>query len=96
MLTFAFLVLLSSYSFELNDPFVLDLLEKADRFNDMMAGGFPADFFPILRFLPNKNVKECREIIHYVNKYLDQCLQEHRETYDPGQFRSLRLQNAKL
>ncbi len=81
-------------SFELDDPFVLDLLDKADRFNEMMARGFPADIFPILRFLPNKTAKECREILHDIYKYLDRCLQEHRETYDPGQVRrSLRLKN---
>lgn len=65
-----------------NDQELLGLVNISDEFGQVVSTGYPADFIPILRFLPNTTIKKFRSINNRFNTFVQKILSEHYATYN--------------
>lgn len=65
-----------------NDQELLNLVNLSDEFGQVVSSGNPADFIPILRFLPSTAMKKFVSVNDRFNKFVQKILREHYATYD--------------
>lgn len=65
-----------------DDQELLSLVNLSDEFGQVVGSGNPADFIPILRYLPNRTMKRFMDINDRFNAFVQKIVSEHYESYD--------------
>ncbi|XP_022075235.2 cytochrome P450 1A1 [Acanthochromis polyacanthus] len=72
-----------------HDQELLSLVNLSDEFTQVAATGNPADFIPLLRFLPNKAMKTFLDVNERFNAFVQKIVNEHYATYDKDNIRDI-------
>ncbi|NWI41802.1 CP1A5 protein, partial [Picathartes gymnocephalus] len=75
--------------YEHEDQELLSLVNSAQEFTDVAAAGNPADFIPLLRYLPSRSMKRFIDFNRYFLSFLQRRVKEHYETYDENNIRDI-------
>ncbi|NWV59681.1 CP1A5 protein, partial [Malurus elegans] len=75
--------------YEHDDQELLILVNSAQQFDDVAAIGNPADFIPLLRYLPSRSMKLFIDFNRYFLSFLQKIVKEHYETYDENNIRDI-------
>lgn len=65
-----------------DDQELLSLVNLSDEFGQVVVSGNPADFIPILRFLPSATMKKFVDINARFNKFVQKIVSEHYATFN--------------
>lgn len=65
-----------------DDQELVSLVNISDEFGQVVGSGNPADFIPILRFLPSTTMKKFLDINDRFNNFVQKIVSEHYATYD--------------
>lgn len=65
-----------------DDQELLSLVNLSDEFGQVVGSGNPADFIPLLRFLPSATMKKFMSINARFNNFVQKIVTEHYATYD--------------
>lgn len=65
-----------------NDQELVSLVNLSDEFGVVVGSGNPADFMPILRFLPSATMKKFLSINERFNAFVQKIVSEHYASYD--------------
>ncbi|NXH38194.1 CP1A5 protein, partial [Dicaeum eximium] len=68
---------------------LLSLVNSFEEFTDVAAAGNPADFIPVLRYLPSRSVKLFIDFNRYLLSFLQSRIKEHYKTYDENNIRDI-------
>uniref|UniRef100_F7DQC8 Cytochrome P450 1A n=1 Tax=Ornithorhynchus anatinus TaxID=9258 RepID=F7DQC8_ORNAN len=72
-----------------NDQELLSVVSLSDKFGEFAASGNPADFIPILRYLPNHALRNFKDLNQKMVAFLQKMLMEHYRTYEKNQVRDI-------
>ncbi|XP_018594535.1 cytochrome P450 1A1-like [Scleropages formosus] len=72
-----------------DDQELLDLVNINDEVGRVLASGNPADFIPLLRFLPNRVMKEFLEVNDRFLKFVQKIVTEHYNSFDKNNIRDI-------
>ncbi|XP_041274312.1 cytochrome P450 1A5-like [Onychostruthus taczanowskii] len=75
--------------YEHEDQELLSLVNSTEEFTDVTAAGNPADFIPVLRYLPSRRMKLFIDFNRYLVSFLQKRVKEHYETYDENNIRDI-------
>uniref|UniRef100_A0A8C9NJ84 Cytochrome P450 1A n=1 Tax=Serinus canaria TaxID=9135 RepID=A0A8C9NJ84_SERCA len=75
--------------YEHEDQELLRLVNFSEEFTDVTAAGNPADFIPLLRYLPSRSMKLFLDFNRYFLSFLQKRVKEHYETYDENNIRDI-------
>ncbi|NWW76247.1 CP1A5 protein, partial [Climacteris rufus] len=75
--------------YEHNDRELLSLVNSVEQFDEVVAAGNPADFIPVLRYLPSPSMKAFLDFNRYFISFLQKIVKEHYETYDKNNIRDI-------
>ncbi|NXF74136.1 CP1A5 protein, partial [Sclerurus mexicanus] len=75
--------------YEHNDQELLHLVNSAEQFDDVAAAGNPADFIPLLQYLPSRRMKIFIDFNKSFLCFLQKIVKEHYETYDENNIRDI-------
>ncbi|NWV82410.1 CP1A5 protein, partial [Dasyornis broadbenti] len=75
--------------YEHEDQELLRLVNSAQQFDDVTGAGNPADFIPLLRYLPSRSMELFIEFNRYFLSFLQKIVKEHYETYDENNIRDI-------
>lgn len=68
--------------YEHDDQELLSLVNLSDEFGQVVGSGNPADFIPLLQFLPSTTMKRFMNINARFNTFVQKIVSEHYATYD--------------
>ncbi|NXT64793.1 CP1A5 protein, partial [Chaetops frenatus] len=74
---------------EHEDQELLSLVNSSEEFTDVTAPGTPADFIPLLRYLPSRSMKVFLDFNRYLLSFLQKRVKEHYETYNENNIRDI-------
>uniref|UniRef100_A0A8C7FRA9 Cytochrome P450 1A n=1 Tax=Oncorhynchus kisutch TaxID=8019 RepID=A0A8C7FRA9_ONCKI len=72
-----------------DDQELLGLVNMSDEFGQVVGSGNPADFIPILRYLPNRTMKKFMDINDRFNTFVQKIVSEHYDSYDKDNIRDI-------
>ncbi|NWH42641.1 CP1A5 protein, partial [Fregata magnificens] len=72
-----------------NDQELLNIVNVSDQFDDVAAAGNPADFIPVLRYLPSHSMSLFKDFNTRFLHFLQKIVKEHYETYDKNNIRDI-------
>ncbi|NXA70363.1 CP1A5 protein, partial [Mohoua ochrocephala] len=72
-----------------DDRELLNLVNSTQKFTDVAAAGNPADFIPLLRYLPSRSMEMFIDFNRYFLSFLQKRVKEHYETYDENNIRDI-------
>ncbi|MEE6517403.1 hypothetical protein FKM82_027583 [Ascaphus truei] len=72
-----------------DDETFLSLVNLTDEFGAAAASGNPADFIPLLQYLPNRTMKAFTEINKKFTSFVQNIVQEHYNTFDKNYVRDI-------
>ncbi|XP_071393946.1 cytochrome P450 1A1 [Centroberyx affinis] len=72
-----------------DDQELLSLVNLSDEFGQVVGSGNPADFIPMLRFLPSVTMKKFVDINARFNTFVQKIVSEHYATYDKDNIRDI-------
>ncbi|KAL4658777.1 cytochrome P450 1A1-like [Arapaima gigas] len=72
-----------------DDQELLNLVNMSDEVGSILASGNPADFIPLLRFLPNQTMKAFLEVNDRFNSFVQKIVTEHYKSYDKNNIRDI-------
>uniref|UniRef100_A0A4W5NBZ8 Cytochrome P450 1A n=1 Tax=Hucho hucho TaxID=62062 RepID=A0A4W5NBZ8_9TELE len=72
-----------------DDQELLGFVNLSDEFGQVVGSGNPADFIPILRYLPNRTMKRFMDINDRFNTFVQKIVSEHYESYDKDNIRDI-------
>lgn len=72
-----------------DDQSFLDIVNLTDEFGAAAASGNPADFIPILQYLPNRTMKNFIEVNKKFTSFTQKIVHEHYRTYDANAVRDI-------
>ncbi|NWY41087.1 CP1A5 protein, partial [Sylvia atricapilla] len=75
--------------YEHEDQELLRLVNSTEEFTDVTAAGNPADFIPVLRYLPSRSMKLFLDFNKYFLGFLQKRVKEHYDTYDENNIRDI-------
>ncbi|NXM76916.1 CP1A5 protein, partial [Serilophus lunatus] len=75
--------------YEHNDQELLSVVNTAEQFDNVAASGNPADFIPLLQYLPSRSMKTFIDYNKSFLKFLQEIVKEHYETYDKSYIRDI-------
>ncbi|XP_039587809.1 cytochrome P450 1A5-like [Passer montanus] len=75
--------------YEHEDQELLSLVNSTEEFTDVAAAGNPADFIPVLRYLPSRSMRLFIDFNRYFVSFLQKRVKEHYETYDENNIRDI-------
>ena len=74
-----------------NDQELLNIVNVSDQFGDVAAAGNPADFIPVLQYLPSRTMNLFKDFNKRFLHFLQKIVREHYETYDKVRVQDLHL-----
>ncbi|KAM6257338.1 cytochrome P450 1A5-like [Porphyrio hochstetteri] len=72
-----------------NDQELLNVVNMTEPFSDAAAAGNPADFIPLLQYLPSRTMSLFLDFNQRFLSFLQKNVQEHYETYDKNNVRDI-------
>uniref|UniRef100_A0A673UXJ9 Cytochrome P450 1A n=1 Tax=Suricata suricatta TaxID=37032 RepID=A0A673UXJ9_SURSU len=72
-----------------DDQELLSLVNLGHEFSDGAASGNPVDFFPILRYLPNRSLDFFKDINERFFSFMKKMVKEHYKTFEKGHIRDI-------
>ncbi|NWS16544.1 CP1A5 protein, partial [Pachyramphus minor] len=75
--------------YEHNDQELLSVVNSAEQFDDVAGAGNPADFIPLLQYLPSRSMKTFIDFNKSFLCFLQKIVKEHYETYDKNNIRDI-------
>ncbi|XP_006273206.1 cytochrome P450 1A5 [Alligator mississippiensis] len=72
-----------------NDQELLRIVNKTEEFIEVTASGNPADFIPVLQYLPSQSLKKFKEFNYRILSYLQKMVKEHYETFEKDNIRDI-------
>ncbi|NXP44737.1 CP1A5 protein, partial [Heliornis fulica] len=72
-----------------NDQELLNIVNVPEEFSDATAAGNPADFIPLLQYLPSRTMRLFKDFNLRFLRFLHRNVQEHYETYDKNNIRDI-------
>ncbi|NWS86191.1 CP1A4 protein, partial [Toxostoma redivivum] len=75
--------------YEHEDQELLNLVDLGDEFGEVAAGGHPADFIPVLRYLPSRTMAVFKDINRRFNAFVQKIVQEHYSSFDKEHIRDI-------
>ncbi|XP_030901832.1 cytochrome P450 1A4-like isoform X2 [Melopsittacus undulatus] len=72
-----------------NDQELLSIVNLNNEFGDAAASGNPADFIPLLRYLPSRTMQLFKDINRRFNSFVHKIVQEHYTSFDKEHIRDI-------
>ncbi|NXW04433.1 CP1A5 protein, partial [Fregetta grallaria] len=72
-----------------NDQELLNIVNVSEQFGDVAASGNPADFIPVLQYLPSRSMSLFKDFNKRFLHFLQKIVQEHYKTYDKNNIRDI-------
>ncbi|XP_062439648.1 cytochrome P450 1A5-like [Rhea pennata] len=72
-----------------NDEELLSIVNVSDRFGDVAASGNPADFIPVLQYLPSRAMNLFKDFNKRFIRFQQNIVKEHYETFDKNNIRDI-------
>ncbi|NWX02474.1 CP1A4 protein, partial [Caloenas nicobarica] len=72
-----------------NDQELLKVANLSNEFGEVAGSGNPADFIPVLRYLPNHAMKHFKDINKRFSIFVEKIVQEHYISFDKGHIRDI-------
>ncbi|XP_009909906.2 cytochrome P450 1A5-like [Dryobates pubescens] len=72
-----------------NDPELLHVVNETEQFVDVAAAGNPADFIPLLQYLPSRSMTLFKDFNKRFLHFLLKRVKEHYQTYDKNNIRDI-------
>ncbi|NWW90534.1 CP1A5 protein, partial [Rhynochetos jubatus] len=72
-----------------NDQELLNIVNVGDQFGDVAASGNPADFIPVLQYLPSRTMTLFKDFNKRFLHFLQKIVKEHYKTYDKNNIRDI-------
>lgn len=79
-----------------NHQELLSFVSLSDEFNQVAGSGNPADFIPILQYLPSTTMKKFKDINSRFNKFVKKIVSDHYASFDKVHSTSLMKSYAVL
>ncbi|XP_003784563.1 cytochrome P450 1A1 [Otolemur garnettii] len=72
-----------------NNQELLSIVNLNNEFGEVAASGNPADFFPILRYLPNPALDAFKDLNKKFCSFMEKMVKEHYKTFEKGHIRDI-------
>uniref|UniRef100_A0A8C3J165 Cytochrome P450 1A n=1 Tax=Calidris pygmaea TaxID=425635 RepID=A0A8C3J165_9CHAR len=72
-----------------NDQELLSLVNLSNEFGEAAAAGNPADFIPVLQYLPSRTMQIFKDINRRFNFFVQKIVQEHYTSFDKEHIRDV-------
>uniref|UniRef100_A0A8C9USD5 Cytochrome P450 1A n=1 Tax=Spermophilus dauricus TaxID=99837 RepID=A0A8C9USD5_SPEDA len=72
-----------------NNQELLDLVDLNNEFGEVAASGYPADFIPILRYLPNPTLDGFKDLNKKFEHFIGKLVKEHYRKFEKGHIRDI-------
>ncbi|XP_072484447.1 cytochrome P450 1A1 [Notamacropus eugenii] len=72
-----------------DDQELLSIVTLNAKFGDVIASGNPADFIPLLRYLPSSNIAAFRDLNDKVTDFIQKLVKEHYKRFEKGYIRDI-------
>ncbi|NWS61637.1 CP1A5 protein, partial [Chunga burmeisteri] len=72
-----------------NDQELLNIVNVSEQFTNTAAAGNPADFIPVLQYLPSRSMTLFKDFNKRFLHFLQKIVKEHYETYDKNYIRDV-------
>ncbi|XP_042660042.1 cytochrome P450 1A5 isoform X2 [Tyto alba] len=72
-----------------NDQELLNIVNVSEQFGDVAASGNPADFIPVLQYLPSRAMSLFKDFNKRFVHFLQKIVKEHYKTYDENNIRDI-------
>ncbi|NXL45452.1 CP1A4 protein, partial [Podilymbus podiceps] len=72
-----------------NDQELLNIVNVSEQFGDVAASGNPADFIPMLRYLPSRTMQLFKDINRRFSFFVQNIVQEHYTSFDKEHIRDI-------
>uniref|UniRef100_A0A5F5PZJ9 Cytochrome P450 1A n=1 Tax=Equus caballus TaxID=9796 RepID=A0A5F5PZJ9_HORSE len=72
-----------------DDEELLNLINLNNEFGEVAASGNPADFIPILRYLPNSALDTFKDLNKKFYIFMQKMIKEHNKTFEKGHIRDI-------
>uniref|UniRef100_A0A7M4FUS4 Cytochrome P450 1A n=2 Tax=Crocodylus porosus TaxID=8502 RepID=A0A7M4FUS4_CROPO len=72
-----------------NNQELLRIVNMTEEFLEVTASGNPADFIPVLQYLPSRSLKKFKEFNYRFLSYLQKMVKEHYETFEKDNIRDI-------
>ncbi|XP_051838201.1 cytochrome P450 1A1 [Antechinus flavipes] len=71
------------------DQELLSIITLSTKFGEVTASGNPADFIPLLQYLPNSNMTAFRDLNEKITNFVQKLVNEHYKKYEKGCIRDI-------
>ncbi|XP_069313558.1 cytochrome P450 1A1 [Eulemur rufifrons] len=68
---------------------LLSIVNLNNEFGEVVASGNPADFFPILRYLPNSALDAYKDLNKKFYSFMQKMVKEHYKTFEKGHIKDI-------
>ncbi|KAK4820778.1 hypothetical protein QYF61_006118 [Mycteria americana] len=75
--------------YDQNDQELLNIVNVSDQFDNVAASGNPADFIPVLQYLPSRAMSLFKDFNKRFLHFLQKIVKEHYKTYDKNNIRDI-------
>ncbi|NWI41803.1 CP1A4 protein, partial [Picathartes gymnocephalus] len=75
--------------YEHEDQELLSLVNLSNEFGEVAGGGHPADFIPLLRYLPSRTLELFKDINSRFNAFVQRIVREHYSSFDKEHIRDI-------
>ncbi|NXA53229.1 CP1A4 protein, partial [Nothocercus julius] len=72
-----------------NDQELLSIVNLSEQFADVAASGNPADFIPVLQYLPSRAMDLFKDINRRSSSFVQKIIQDHYSSFDRGHIRDI-------
>uniref|UniRef100_A0A8D0ERK7 Cytochrome P450 1A n=1 Tax=Strix occidentalis caurina TaxID=311401 RepID=A0A8D0ERK7_STROC len=72
-----------------NDQELLNIVNVSEQFGNVAASGNPADFIPVLQYLPSRTMTLFKDFNKRFVHFLQKIVKEHYETFDENNIRDI-------
>ncbi|KAM9515453.1 cytochrome P450 1A5-like [Guaruba guarouba] len=72
-----------------NNQELLNVVNTSERFAAVAASGNPADFIPLLQYLPSRSMRLFKDFNKSFLRFVQKFVKEHYETYDKNNIRDI-------
>uniref|UniRef100_A0A8C5K312 Cytochrome P450 1A n=1 Tax=Jaculus jaculus TaxID=51337 RepID=A0A8C5K312_JACJA len=72
-----------------DDRELLSIVDLNNEFGEVTASGYPGDFFPVLRYLPNAALDAFKDLNNRFYAFMQKMVKEHYRTFEKGHIRDI-------
>nr|XP_034346496.1 cytochrome P450 1A1 isoform X2 [Arvicanthis niloticus] len=68
---------------------LLSIVSLSNEFGEVTGSGYPADFIPVLRYLPNSSLDAFKDLNKKFYSFMKKLINEHLQTFEKGHIRDI-------